>query len=204
MQRGSPVYMLLTLLSVTFMCVSVVFVTWSDAPGAAPDKKAEIGSPAPEFELKDVYSNTFKLSNFKDKIVVLEWINKNCPVSEAKHRDKTMQNTYKDRADRGVVWLAIDTTANAVPDENRIYAAKMGLAYPILHDPDGKVGRLYGAQTTPHMFVIDKKGNLAYDGAIDNKDKINYVADAVDALLAGKPVSSSKTKPYGCGVKYKS
>lgn len=204
MQRRSPVYMLLTLLSVTFMCVSVVFVTWSHAPAAATDKKTEIGSTAPDFDLKDVYGNTFKLSNFKDKIVVLEWINKNCPVSEAKHRDKTMQNTYKDRADRGVVWLSIDTTANAVPDENRIYAAKMGLAYPILHDPDGKVGRLYGAQTTPHMFVIDKKGNLAYDGAIDNKDKINYVADAVDALLAGKPVSSSKTKPYGCGVKYKS
>jgi peroxiredoxin len=177
--------------------------------GAEGAKKAELGSAPPGFELKDVFGKAFKLSDFKDKIIVLEWINQECPVSLGKHENGTMQKTYKKYAAKDVVWVAIDSTykngkgKERTPEQNRVYAAEKGLAYPILHDSDGKVGHSYGAKTTPHMFVIDKNGNLAYDGAIDNKGETNYVAAAIDSLLAGKPVEQSKTTPYGCTVKYK-
>lgn len=167
--------------------------------GGAP---AVIGSQAPDFALKDVYGKEFKFGDFKDKVVVLEWINRECPVSRGAHEKKVMQDLYKKYATKGVIWLAIDTTAGSDPEKNRIYAAEKGLAYPILHDPDGQVGRAYGAKTTPHMFVIDKTGKLVYNGAIDDRKNTNFVAAALDEVLAGKPVSTSKTDPYGCSVKY--
>lgn len=179
-----------------------VFVySQSTAAPSKEDIKAKIGEPAPDFTLKDEYGKEFKLSEFKNKIVVLEWINQKCPVSQGHHDKQTMQKNYKKAADK-VVWLAIDTGKANQPESNRIYAAKMSLAYPILHDTDGKVGRMYGATHTPHMFVIDKGGKLAYDGAIDDKGETNYVASAIEALLAGKTVDKTKTEPYGCGIKY--
>jgi len=174
-------------------------------PAQAPAQtKAKLGEPAPDFALKDVYGKEFKLSAFKDKIVVLEWINKGCPISRGCHDKGVMQNTYKKYAGKGVIWLAIDTTSGAKPEENRVYAAEQGLAYPVLHDPDGKVGRAYDARTTPHMFVIDQAQKLVYDGAIDDQDKTNYVAAALDHVLADKPVEKPRTEPYGCTVKYAS
>ncbi len=166
------------------------------------DAPAAPGSEAPAFALKDVYGKEFKLADFKDKIVVLEWINQDCPVSRGAHEKKLMQDSYKKYAAKGVVWLAIDTTNGVQPEKNRVYAAQQSLAYPILHDTDGRVGRAYGAKTTPHMFVIDKGGKLVYSGAIDDRKDKNYVAAALDELLAGKPVSRPKTEPYGCTVKY--
>jgi len=163
---------------------------------------AVVGSQAPDFALKDSYGKEFRLADFKDKVVVLEWINRTCPVSRGAHEKKTMQDIYKKYAAKGVVWLAIDTTAGSDPEKNRVYAAEKGLAYPILHDPDGRTGRAYGAKTTPHMFVIDKTGKLVYNGAIDDRKETNYVAAALDEVLADKPVSTSRTEPYGCSVKY--
>lgn len=165
-----------------------------------PSAQAKIGEKAPDFALKDAFGKEHKLSDYRGKIVVLEWINQQCPVSKGKHTKQTMQESYKKHADQ-VVWLAIDTKAND-PEKNRVYAAKMGIAYPILHDTDGKVGRAYNARTTPHMFVIDKEGKLVYDGAIDDKGETNYVDNAIHDLLEGKTVSKPKTEPYGCGVKY--
>jgi len=165
--------------------------------------KAEIGKPAPKFKLPDVYGNEISLDQFKGKIVVLEWMNRNCPVSKGAHTRNEMQDTYKKYAGQGVVWLAIDSSYDTDGEANRAYAAKMGLAYPILHDPDGKVGKAYGAKTTPHMFVIAKNGTLAYNGAIDDQGDTNYVDAALAALTTGKTVEKSKTKPYGCGIKYK-
>ncbi len=179
---------------------------WGDrnpAIGADAPAGAEVGSPAFGFELPDVYGKVFKLAEFKGRIVVLEWINQACPVSRGKHDDGVMQKTYKKYAKDGVIWLAIDSTHGRKPEQNRVYAAEQQLAYPILQDADGKVGRAYGARTTPHMFVIDKKGVLAYDGAIDDKADKNYVVAALDALLADKPVTTAKTAPYGCSVKYR-
>jgi peroxiredoxin len=170
---------------------------------------ATVGQKAPPFTLKDTDGKTHSLSDFAGKIVVLEWVNQKCPVSYRKHKDKTMQTTLGKFKDKAVVWLGIDSSHYADPKANQQYAGKMGLPYPILHDADGRVGKRYGATTTPHMFVIDAQGVLAYAGAIDDappgKDVAqprNYVADAVDALLKGSSVALGSTKPYGCSVKY--
>lgn len=195
----------LILVALVASAVGAVGYQYLAAAPASEAVKAKIGQPAPDFTLKDVYDKPFKLSDFKGKIVVLEWINKGCPVSAGAHDKKIMQDTYKKFAEKGVIWLAIDSTASpavAKPEDNRVYAAQKGLAYPILHDPDGKVGHAYGAKTTPHMFVIDKEGQLAYNGAIDDQGKTNYVAVAIEDLLAGKKVAKAQTEPYGCTVKY--
>lgn len=182
----------------TVAYTSVTAAEKADAPTAA------IGASAPDFTLKDAYGKEFKLSEFKDKIVVLEWVNQDCPVSRGAHEKRTMQETYKKYAGKGVIWLGMCSTAGEKPDRNRVYAAAQGLAFPILHDAEGKVGRAYQAKTTPHLFVIDKTGKLAYSGAIDDRKDTNYVAKALDELLEGKPVSTSRTEPYGCSVKYSS
>jgi peroxiredoxin len=191
---------------VAMVAIPVGIIWLGQSSAAEADKesraKAELGKKAPDFTLKDVYGKDFKLSDFKEKIVVLEWINRECPVSRGCHDKEVMQKVYKKYAGKGVVWLAIDSTASAKPEDNRVYAAQQGLSYPILHDPDGKVGRAYDARRTPHMFVIDKSGKLVYDGAIDDQGKINYVADAIEAVLANKEVARPKTEPYGCSIKY--
>ena len=191
----------------TVTLAAVFLYTQTTAAPAAADAKAELGKPAPDFTLKDVYGKPFKLSDFKGKIVVLEWINRSCPISrkcsDPTQKKVTMQVVYGKYAEKGVVWLAIDTTHTAKPEDNRVYAAEKGLAYPILHDPDGKVGKTYGAKTTPHMFVIDKAAKLVYSGAIDDHSEKNYVAAALDDLLAGKPVAKTRTESYGCSVKYR-
>lgn len=182
------------------------FYSWTQtAPAVAAEESdkptsAKIGENAPDFKLKDAYGKEFTLAEFKGKIVVLEWLSGKCPVSHAAHEKKQMQDTYK-RFAENVVWLGVHTGEAAANDE-RVYAAEMEIAYPILLDKDGKVGRAYAAKTTPHLFVIDKAGKLAYDGAIDDKGSTNYVAEAVGALIDGKKVAKSKTQPYGCGVKY--
>lgn len=191
----------LTAIAVVAIAGSLVLLQAIAAPPAGT-KKAEVGAPAPGFSLPDTYGKTFTLSEFKGKTVVLEWVNQKCPISRGKHEDKTMQTTYAKYAAKGVVWLGIDSSHYLKAESNRVYAAEKHLNYPILHDPDGKVGRAYGAKTTPHMFVVDKEGKLTYDGAIDDKSKTNYVAAALDSLLAGKPIAKRKTEPYGCSVKY--
>jgi peroxiredoxin len=117
-----------------------------------------------------------------------------------------LANKYKDK---NVVWLAINSTSHTTPEANNEFAQKHKLPYPILDDRDGKVGRAYGAKTTPHIFIIDAKGHIAYEGAIDNSPMggvkegvINYVDKAIAELTSGKPVSIVESKPYGCSVKY--
>ena len=175
--------------------------TWTVRAAPESPQRATAGQAVADFKLKDVYGKEFTLSEFKGRIVVLEWANRECPVSREAHQKSVMQNTYKKYADKGVIWLAVDSTDKADAEKNRVHAAVMGLNYPLLHDTDGKVGRGLGAKTTPHMFIIDKQGKLAYSGAIDDQKK-NYVADALEDLLAGRPVATAKTQPYGCGVKY--
>jgi len=192
--------------------LAVPTIVFALAAGTAGQEKesptAKVGQQAPDFKLGDVDGKDVSLSAQAGKIVVLEWINQRCPVSRGKHQDKTMQDTWAKFQDKPVVWLAIDSSHFAEPKANGEYAAKMGLTYTILHDKDGKVGKSYGARTTPHMFVIDKNGLLAYAGAIDNGGRNkpdtprNYVADAVEALLKDSTVAVASTKPYGCSVKY--
>jgi len=162
--------------------------------------KPEIGQPVPDFELTGIDGKTYKLSEYKDKIVVLEWWNQDCPIS--RRYTPTMKELANKHAEKGVVWLAIDSTHYQTATKNVEYQRQNGIPYPILMDTNGKVGHLYEAKTTPHMFVVNK-GTLVYNGAIDNRGDRNYVAEALGAVLAGKPVPLAKTQPFGCSVKYK-
>ncbi len=191
-----------------------------DAPAerAAPAEEAptvaKVGDAAPDFALKDTEGQAHKLSDLTKagKIVVLEWFNPDCPVSKAYHApERSMKTVAQELATRDVVWLAVNSGAaglqGAGVERNRQALKEFEMAYPVLMDEDGKVGRLYGARTTPHMYVIGKDGKLAYAGAIDDgspraKGKVNYVRDAVLALKDGKDVAVKEAKPFGCSVKY--
>jgi peroxiredoxin len=177
---------------------------------AADDQgTAAIGKPAPNFTLKDQNGKSVSLADYKGKIVVLEWFNQGCPYVMRHYKAKTMTTTADKYKDKDVVWLAINTTAGKTADDNKASAEAWGIPYPILSDTSTSVAQAYGAKSTPHMFVIDKEGKLAYKGAIDDdpsadggKAKTNYVAQALDEIVAGKPVSTPETKAYGCGVHY--
>ncbi len=177
-----------------------------------PAASAEAGKPAPAFTLKNHDGKDVSLKDLAGKVVVLEWFNNECPYIVARH-DPEHRNieaeTMKQFAGKPVVWLAIDSTQSHTPETIKKVAADWKLSFPILADTDGTVGRAYGAKTTPHMFVIDQKGNVAYQGAFDDDregDKgsaaKNYVAAAVNAVLNNSTVETTSTKPYGCSIKY--
>ena len=175
-------------------------------------QRAEVGAPAPDFALQSTDGKTHKLSDYKGKVVVLEWTNHQCPVVNRCHKAKLTAGTLAKFKDKPVVWLAIDSSHFAAEKmaEIKSWASKNEVSYPILVDTGGKVGQAYAAKTTPHMFVIDAKGVLAYSGALDNDaygDKAegvrNFVEEAVTALLNDSTVARTTTKPYGCSVKYK-
>jgi peroxiredoxin len=187
--------------------ILTILVTLSVFGGDVSAAESEAGNKAPEFTLANYDGETISLSDYKGKIVVLEWFNYECPfVKYHYEKAKTMielPNKYKD-----VVWLAINSTGHLTTEKNKEFAEKHKLSYPILDDRTGKVGHAYGAKTTPHMFIIDAKGNIAYNGAIDNspmgkeENVINYVDKALAELTTGKEVSTPTTEPYGCSVKY--
>ncbi len=186
----------------------VAVVTLVFTLARAADKPA-VGKPAPEFSLQSQDGKTVKLSDYKGKLVVLEWTNPECPFVKRHYEHKTMNTLADEYKDNDVVWLAINSTSNATSEANRKWSEQAGLSRPVLDDSKGTVGRLYGATNTPHMYIVDKGGNLAYIGAIDNdpdgsrdSGKVNYVKKALDELLAGKSVSEPETKAYGCGVHY--
>lgn len=173
---------------------------------AAKPEAAKVGEAAPDFALKDQEGKEVKLADLKGKIVVLEWTNDGCPVWKAHHaKDKnTMVDLATSYAGKDVVWLGVDSTAGRSGKHLAGTVKDYSLPYRVLEDSAGTVGRAYGARTTPHMFVIDAQGKLAYAGAIDDQKAggTNYVKAAVDALLAGKTPEVATTKPYGCGIKY--
>lgn len=178
----------------------------------------EIAQPAPDFTLTDTHGKSHKLSDFRGRVVVLEWVNLGCPYVKNHYTMRNMQNLQKAYTGKGVVWLSICSSADgqqghhSAAEWNRKIAEHAIASTAVLVDDSGEVGRLYGAKTTPHMFVINADGTLAYNGAIDSAATTNpaetakaknHVASAVDALLAGKPVEVASTRPYGCGVKYR-
>jgi peroxiredoxin len=182
-----------------------------------PLPSANLGSPAPDFELPDLDGNLVKLSSFRGKTVVLEWFNPGCPYVKASHNKGSLVDTAAKHAKTGVVWLAINSGAPGKQghgvEANRAGKASFKLDHPVLLDESGRVGRAYGAAHTPHMFVIDKLGMLVYRGAIDNSPDgegesapggklVNYVSAALADLDAGKPVATPETEAYGCSVKY--
>ena len=166
---------------------------------------AKVGSPAPAFTLKDSAGKDVSLSDFKGKVVVMEWMNPGCPVCKGKMEDGSVAKMIDSKAiNSDVVFLFVNSTASTAskPMESGEYLTKNKISGPALIDGDGAVGHAYGAKTTPHCFVIDASGVLAYAGAIDDQGDKNYVVSAVQALKDGKPVSPANTKAYGCGVKY--
>lgn len=179
------------------------------SPARAFPKVAEVGRPAPAFTLKDSAGKPVSLKDFKGKVVVIEWMNPTCPFCVRHLERKTSAGIADAYKDRGVVVLGINSTVTQGAAECAKMAANYALPFPVLVDNASKVAKLYGAKTTPHMFIIDAKGVLAYRGAIDSDREgdqpapKNYVRQALDELLAGKPVSEPDTQPYGCGVKYK-
>lgn len=179
-----------------------------------PDKKVEVGSVVPDFSLNDLDGNVVKLSDFKGKIVVLEWTNPNCPFVQRVYREKIMTSVQSEFTQKGIVWLIINSTNPKHRDYRgskelkKIYSEWGAVYTAYLVDPDGEVGKMFDAKTTPHMFIIDKDGKLVYNGGIDDdprgekKEKINYVRNALSEILNNRPVSIPVTKPYGCSVKY--
>jgi peroxiredoxin len=175
---------------------------------AAPALAADVGQPAPAFNLKDEVGASHALDQYRGKIVILEWTNPECPFVQRHYGGKTMQRTLATFDRKKVVWLAVDSTSHNTPAKSKAWKAEQGFPYPVLQDPSGEAGHAYGAKTTPHMFVIDEKGVLRYAGAIDDDPRgrsttpTNYVEKAVNALATGKAVSPTTSDPYGCTVKY--
>lgn len=165
---------------------------------------------APAFTLPDQDGKAHSLADYAGKIVVLEWTNYECPFVKYHGEKGTMKALAEKYAGQGVVWLAINSTKHATREKDREWIAQHELPYPVLEDFDGTVGKAYGAKTTPHMFVIAPDGAIAYDGAIDDDNRIagkatvNHVEQALAALAAGQKVATARTAPYGCSVKYKS
>lgn len=175
------------------------------------------GDQAPDFSLTDLHGQKHSLSDYKGKYVVLEWNNPGCPFVRKHYDSGNMPKLQQEERAKGVVWLTINSAAadrqGALPPEQLEKFLQDEHANPTayLRDPDGAVGHLYGAKTTPDMYVIAPDGKLIYDGAIDNKPTpdpediptaTNYVRAALDESMSGKPVAVQTSRPYGCSVKY--
>ena len=181
-------------------------------------KEIKLGAPAPDFTLKGADGKEYTLSDFKGKIVVLEWVNYGCPFVKKHYKTGNMQALQKKYTEQGVIWFSICSSApgkqgHYPPQKIKELKKEKGAHYTAyLIDEQGIVGRQYGATTTPHMFIIDTKGNLVYAGAIDDQPSTktatvkiakNFVAETLDKMLSGKTVKPFMTTPYGCSVKYK-
>lgn len=184
------------------------------AGGITSHAAVEPGQPAPEFTFTDLAGKTHQLSEYRGKVVVLEWLSPGCPFVGRHYRSGNLPGTQATAAADGVVWLQVDSSAmgDEDPAQSVVWQKKNhATATAYIRDKDGKIGHLFGAENTPHLFVIAKDGTLAYQGAIDDEPNANqantqyahnYVKAALAALKEGKRVETAKTKPYGCGVKY--
>lgn len=176
-----------------------------------------IGAPAPSFSATDMTGVQRKLSDFAGKWVVLEWTNRGCPFVKKHYESGNMQATQAWAKDQGVVWISIVSSAEGkqgfvnASDAKSYYKDETWKGNHLILDPDGKIGRAYEAKTTPQMFVIAPDQKVVYMGAIDSdstanpeaiKTATNYVKKALTEVMAGKPVETPVTKPYGCSVKY--
>jgi peroxiredoxin len=200
------------ILATSILILNVTLILYADSHEQSNKPGPEPGQKAPNFTLKNQEGKTVSLADYKDKIVVLEWFNYDCPFVKYHYEDKkTMSELAAKYKNKNVVWLTVNSTNYATQKTNKEYAKKHNVTHAILDDSSGKVGRAYKATNTPHLIIIDKKGNVAYNGAIDNSPNGNtpagtelekYVDKALTELTNGQKVSKPKTKPYGCSVKY--
>ncbi len=185
--------------------------------GAHARDEVAPGKPAPAFTARDSNGKDVSLASLKGKTVVLEWTNEHCPYVKKHYGTGAMQALQKHATSKDVVWLTIASSAVGAQgyvdgiEADKLTADRKAVPTKFLLDPDGKVGRSFGATVTPHMFVIDRDGRVAYMGGIDDKPSTNpadvatarpYVREAVDQIVAGQPVKTASTRPYGCTIKY--
>lgn len=178
---------------------------------------AKVGEPAPDFTLMDSQGKTQQLSRFSGKTVVLEWTNPECPFVKKHYNSHNMQKQQNDAISKGIVWLTINSAVKGKqgylePAEANSIETKWGaMPTAYLFDRDGKAGHLFGAKTTPHLYIVDSNGMLRYNGAIDSIPSTEeadiakatpYVTQALNELASGKPISTTTTQPYGCNIKY--
>jgi peroxiredoxin len=197
----------------TLPSLAAILLATASAAFTAP----QIGSPAPDISATDTHGKTQTLSQYKGKFVVLEWTNPDCPFVHKQYDSGTMQKLQKEYTAKGVVWLSINSSAagnqgSYAPEKwNEIVKQRGAAPTAVLLDPNGKIGREYEAKTTPHIFIVNPDGKLIYEGAIDSirspdpadiPKATNYVRATLDEAMAGKPVTTPVTQPYGCGVKY--
>ena len=184
---------------------------------AAAAFAARVGQAAPDFVATDSNGQQHHLADYRGKFVVLEWHNNGCPYTQKHYLSGNMENLQREWTARGVIWFTVISSApgaqgyvTAAQENDYIHQMHAAPTAALL-DPDGQLGRLYDAKTTPHMFVINPNGILIYDGAIDDRSTseqsdisgaTNYVSQALTEAMAGKPVSVATTRPYGCSVKY--
>ena len=176
-----------------------------------------VGDAAPDFTATDSRGQNEMLAHYRGKLVVLEWHNQSCPFTRKHYLSGNMQALQREWTGKGVIWFTVISSAPGkqgyvtAGQENAYLAQVHASPTAVLLDPDGKLGRLYSARTTPQMIVIDPSGKVIYDGAIDNRPTPdledvrgadNYVSDALTAAMAGRPVTNSYVRPYGCSVKY--
>lgn len=194
-----------------FLCIFLLLnsgVTFADI---------DIGSKIPYFEATDIDGNKIELKQFKDKYVVLEWFHPLCPFTGKHYKSNNMQNLQKKLADKGVVWISVHTDTRDIPNEKQITDVKSWIKYTgasaniYINDKSAELAILFSAKVTPHMYIINPDGILIYAGAIDDKHSTkiediskakNYVTSALEEAMNGHNVSTPKTKPYGCAVKY--
>lgn len=194
-------------LSIAMLGASTIALAQSDKKES---KGAKVGDAAPAWTLTDIKGKEWKSTDFAGKIVVLEWVNPQCPVCKGAHKDGRIGKMVTELKNEGAVHIAINSSHFTSADENEKALKAYGVEYPVLLDLDGKIGKAFGARTTPHMFVIDTTGVLRYSGALDNNAKgdksgdelINYAVQAVRQIKAGETVTPDYTQPYGCSVKY--
>ncbi|HCR85054.1 MAG TPA: thioredoxin family protein [Alphaproteobacteria bacterium] len=210
--------------------IFVLFSSTANAEGIKTDAAAKpkfpvVGESAPEITAKDIKGNDFSLAAQKGKLVVLEWTNPECPFVKKHYESNNMQTIQKkyteavnDKNEKQIVWVSILSSArgkqgyqSSDKEAQKTFEEQKSKADHIILDAEGIIGKTYGAKTTPHMFVVDKEGKLAYAGAIDSiasadsmdvEKAENYVAKALDELIAGKKITTPVTDPYGCSVKY--
>ncbi|WP_149538230.1 redoxin domain-containing protein [Siccirubricoccus phaeus] len=176
-----------------------------------------IGQPAPAFSAQDSNGRTQTLEALRGKLVVLEWTNHECPFVQKHYRSSNMQTLQREVTGAGAAWLSVISSAPGeqgfvTPAQaNELSSSRQAVPTAVLLDPEGNVGRAYGAQTTPHMYVIGADGRLLYMGGIDSIASTNladlekatpYFRNAFRAVAEGKPVQQAVTRPYGCSVKY--
>jgi peroxiredoxin len=206
------------LLALAVLATSAVTAFVGKSEAAPLSENPVVGKPAPAFTVSDTKGKTHSLESYRGKWVVLEWFNHDCPYTRKHYWTKNMQTLQREYTEKGVVWISVVSSAPgtqgylaSAADADRAMTDRKASPSFIVRDTAGTLGRLYGARTTPHLYVIDPQGVLRYAGAIDNKPSPspsevpgahNYLKAALDAGLAGKPIAVGTTQPYGCDVKY--